>query len=473
MKLAEQDALALIPAKFDVLNMDVDTFYKAVLVKLLNPGFHAYRERLERYLVGVTARFALQNSPFFARFYGDAATALQTVDDFRVERLPVLTRQDLVTAGDSLFASNELDLPSFSSGTTTGRSLSLIHSGRARENVRELFRRLRARRRGGDAAPAQGFALKLAMLATGNDSESRQYTVFSKIVHGMNKAMDRLQHNATQPSASTRVAFISGHPFDVVDLTMAALRRFGDEFDAVRAPVQQIQTTGTYVSPHLRAWIENAWQAQLIDTLSFSEAPVFASSCPDCGLYHFHPFCHAEAVDATGAPLQQGRGRLLLTAYYPTAITTPIIRYDIGDYVERVPVECQRDPVGYRFLGRVKDSIGILPTQGSEDFLGASEIVDILDDLPDVNRPVPINNVGFSDFVRDQKHWPLYELTNDAGELKLYVQLRFPTRAFPERVNELEQLIRARLSAKAPWLHAAKDPARLQIVFREPERRII
>ena len=69
MKLAEQDALALIPAKFDVLNMDVDTFYKAVLVKLLNPGFHAYRERLERYLVGVTARFALQNSPFFALFY--------------------------------------------------------------------------------------------------------------------------------------------------------------------------------------------------------------------------------------------------------------------------------------------------------------------------------------------------------------------------------------------------------------------
>lgn len=289
----------------------------------------------------------------------------------------------------------------------------------------------------------------------------------------MNKAIDRLRHNIADPASSTRIAFISGHPFDVVDLTMEAMRQFGSDFDAVRAPVTQIQTTGTYVSPHLRDWIENAWQAPLTDTLSFSEAPVHASSCPDCGLYHFHPFCYAEAVDAKGRSIEQGRGRLLLTAYYPTAITTPIIRYDIGDFVERVQNGCPRGPMGYRFLGRVKDSVEIRPDQGSEWFLGASEIVDILDDLPDVNRPIPINNVGFNDFVRDQKHWPLYELTNGSDGLKLYVQLRFPTRAFPSRVDELERLIRSRLQKTAPWLHVARHPEEFRIVFREPERRVI
>jgi hypothetical protein len=114
-----------------------------------------------------------------------------------------------------------------------------------------------------------------------------------------------------------------------------------------------------------------------------------------------------------------------------------------------------------------------MPDQGTESFLGAAEIVDILDDLPDVNRPVPINNVGFHDFVRDQKHWPLYELKNDGQRLFLFVQLKYPTKAFPSRVNELRANLISRLAARAPWLHVIHDPERFQIIFREPERRII
>ncbi|HYD86026.1 MAG TPA: hypothetical protein VEA80_00985 [Vitreimonas sp.] len=474
-RLTEQQALAFIPAASDFDQLDADWLLKSVLVAFLNPSFTLYRRELYRYLAAATALHAYRHAPFWRERLHPYRDMIEGGQPFELDQLPLLNRTDVEKAGASIFVPGQGHFPSYTSGTTSGKSLMLLHSSQAREVLRKALSGFygRAARARGQAQP--GFLLKLAFQALGNEPPGRGgvLPVISKLNAGMEKALDLLDHSAAA-SAEMRIHTISGNPFDIVDLSLCAMARFGDRFAALRESVRELHTTGTYVSRHLRGWLEDTWRADLIDAISFSELPVFANSCLHCGHHHFHPFCTVEVVDSAGRPLAEGRGRLALTALYPTVSSTHLMRYEVGDYVERREVRCVNGLEGYRFLGRYKGSVKLRPDQSEADFLGICEVIDLLDDLPDINRPVLKHNVGYDEPLRDFKHWPLFELKNEgSGPLVLSVELKYPQHAFPARRDEVEALIRRRFAERLPWFAGADDARRLAIEFRNPRRFVI
>ena len=471
MRISEQSALDFIPQSLNWRALDTEWVAKAVLISALNPSFTDYRKRLYSYLLGSTAQHAFEFSPFYAHHLEACRSMLVNDEPFVCEALPILTRAmmerslaDIPIQADDLY-------PSYTSGTTTGRSLMLLHADSGRQCMREILRSFKA------VSPRterkeRGYILKLAFQAYGHKADVDVLPVISKLNAGMEKAMDLLNPDSQNPG-DVRISVVSGGPYDLVDLTLVAQDRFGASFERAAEHIKELHTTGTYVSTHLKSWLENAWQAQLYDTLSFSEMPIHATSCKHCGTYHFHPVCHVEILDSRGQPLDSGRGRLVLTPVYPTVQATHLIRYEVGDYLEKIRVDCRAGFHGYKFLGRYHGSVNLSPDQSEEEFLGIAEVIDLLDDLPDVARPRLRHNIGYPGKLRDSKHWPLFEIRNSDGKLSLHIQLVYVPAAFPERTNELQALLRQRIARRLPWIMNIHDSRRVAIEFLPPKEVVM
>jgi phenylacetate-CoA ligase len=132
----------------------------------------------------------------------------------------------------------------------------------------------------------------------------------------------------------------------------------------IRMPrLKHVITISENLRPDVRAACRRAWDVPVIDIYSTREIGYIALQCPDHEHYHVqgeHVF--AEVLDEAGEPCRPGEiGKLLVTSLHNFAM--PLIRYDIGDYVELgPPCPCGRGlPVIRRILGRTQNML-VLPS---------------------------------------------------------------------------------------------------------------
>jgi len=129
--------------------------------------------------------------------------------------------------------------------------------------------------------------------------------------------------------------------------------------------LKEVQTIGEPVPPELREACRQLWSVPLVDAYSSQEVGYMGLQCPR----HDHLHVQAENVllevlDESGQPCPPGVvGRIVVTALHNFA--TPLIRYDIGDRGELGPsCPCGRGlPVLTRIVGRSRDMV-ILPSGG-------------------------------------------------------------------------------------------------------------
>jgi phenylacetate-CoA ligase len=105
--------------------------------------------------------------------------------------------------------------------------------------------------------------------------------------------------------------------------------------NGVRLPrLKQVITIAENLRPEARTVVREAWGAKLVDIYSTREVGYIALQCPDHEHYHVqseHVF--VEVLHEDGAPCRPGEvGKLLVTSLHNLAM--PLIRYDLGDYVE-------------------------------------------------------------------------------------------------------------------------------------------
>ena len=123
--------------------------------------------------------------------------------------------------------------------------------------------------------------------------------------------------------------------------------------------LRQILTYGEMLLPESRVSCHESWGVDIADIYSCEEVGYIAIQCPENE--HYHIQSEANLVEVLGDDDNQCKpgeiGRVVVTSLHNFAM--PIIRYDIGDYVEVGDAcECGRGlPVIKRILGRQRNRV--------------------------------------------------------------------------------------------------------------------
>lgn len=180
-----------------------------------------------------------------------------------------------------------------------------------------------------------------------------------------------------------------------------------------------IQTVGEMLPADVRALAMKTFGCKVIDNYSAQEVGIVAQQCPDSDLYHVtDEAVLVEVLDDAGNPCPPGvAGRAVITDLHNLA--TPIIRYEIGDYVEYAePCPCGR---GLTTLRRIAGRERNLVT------------------LPDGTKHWPL--VGFAQF-RDAAPVLQYQIVQETLErLEMRLVVERPLSASEE--DALREIVRS------------------------------
>jgi phenylacetate-CoA ligase len=119
-------------------------------------------------------------------------------------------------------------------------------------------------------------------------------------------------------------------------------------------PPKFIISSAETLHTSMRRVIEEAFGCPVYDYYGASEVGRVAAEC-ECGNLHIFTFsCLVEVLDSSGRPVSPGQeGRLVLTPLHNYAM--PLIRYDIEDWAEAGPTQCECGcplPALRRIIGR-------------------------------------------------------------------------------------------------------------------------
>jgi phenylacetate-CoA ligase len=127
--------------------------------------------------------------------------------------------------------------------------------------------------------------------------------------------------------------------------------------------LKQVRTIGEMLSADIREKCDRIWQVPIVDTYSSQEIGYIALQCPSCDRYHtLSEGLLVEVLDEHNRPCKPGEiGKLVLTSLLNFA--TPLIRYEIQDYAQVAePCACGRGLMTLeRIVGRERNLI-TLPT---------------------------------------------------------------------------------------------------------------
>lgn len=317
------------------------------------------RERQLQQLAPVL-RHARETIPFYRQRF--AAARFDPRSGFAAAaffRLPLLTRAEIQSAGDTLVTSK---LPpdhgkflSFGSSGSTGQPIQVLgsevtHFFGSALNLRDhLWHR-------------RDLSGKLAAIRTQIESATLQ---------GWGPATDAVY--TTGPSATLSISsdigvqlawlveqnpdYLLSHPSNVLALARRSLEtgtRIGN--------LREVRTFGETLPAELRDTCRQAWGVPVTDAYSAEEVGNIALQCPAHEHYHVQAEnLLVEIIDAEGLPCAPGQvGRVVLTTLHNFAM--PLIRYANGDYAEvGEPCPCGRGlPVLKRIMGRQRNML-ILP----------------------------------------------------------------------------------------------------------------
>ena len=373
--------------------------------------------RRQRARLVALAQHAAAHSPHFAaRLETAGLTPAALAEDGGLAKLPPLTRQELVSAGDALFC--KVCPPGH------GRIATTTTSGSTGEPVK--VRRTEFCQRHWLAYTLRehlwhdrDFAGRLAVLRA-NIAEPVRTPDWGP---PCNLLFHTGPGSAMPPSRTVQelCEWLRGFEPDyllalpsMLAAIVAELEQTGQRLSRLRG----VRTLSETVPPRLRDDVRRVLGVPMHDSYTSQEGGIMATQCPEEGSYHVSETILLEVLDAAGQPCAAGEiGRVVLTDL--ANFSTPLIRYEIGDYAEAgAPCACGRGlPVIRRFLGRERNLVL----------------------LPDGTR-----------------HWPVMGF-HRWGE------------AFPVRQFQFVQLDRATVLARlsAPGRPSAEQEARLTALIQE------
>jgi hypothetical protein len=315
-----------------------------------------------------TLEHAANNVPYYRRKWGARWKRVRSVRDLHL--LPLLTKEEAIANQRELLAGTPGAYGgTISSGTMHGdrAPLRVLHTDSETRALDELYAGFPAAK---EPRRPRGFVLEVrAMhhgLPEGQPPHGRIRVPWTYTANALRLIRELLANR--QPDRSRAIALNIG-----AGALMALTAWFSERGeDPARFRLIEISTYGRKLSPTWREHIERAWEAPIYDNFSLSEFRTPATECEACGWFHWgDPPLHFEVVDHA----------LVLTGLYPFVQAMPLIRYSTGDCVELGPRCATASERGFRFRGRVSqtvfDSNGrpIVTGQDIQDFLESQPLV--------------------------------------------------------------------------------------------------
>lgn len=327
-----------------------------------------------RQLAALTQYHAAHTPSFMARLAAAGLAAGDLGDLAGLRRLAPISRRDVQSAGDALFADpappSHHPLSTVKTSGSTGEPVAIRKSAVTRLywlalTVREMLWRhrnfngrlssIRAQIDQYFESPDWGTPVR-ELYASG----PAQAIPITTDIGEQLKLLRRFQPNTLLIYPSNLAAFA------------AVWEQSGFDLPGLNC----IMTLGETLPPELRARAERLTGLTIADNYSSQEAGPIAMQCPASDFYHvMAESLIVEVLDAAGAPCAEGQvGRVVLTDLHNFA--SALIRYDIGDYAEvGGPCPCGRGlPTLTRVLGRERnllrraDGTRHWPLFGSYDF---------------------------------------------------------------------------------------------------------
>jgi phenylacetate-CoA ligase len=307
--------------------------------------------------------FAYHNVPFYRRRLDACGLPPETIQGPEQWRqIPLLTRQDIRTAGEELHCQGHVKdhgprstaLTSGSSGSpvsTRGTSLT-----RLLWNVFTLRQHLWYRR---------DLRLKLAAIRSlkqpGSENRHENWGSATIDVAHTGPTVGLDIHTPIHLQADWLLKhdpdYLISYPSNLLALTRH-FEKTGEQLPKLR----EVRTFGELLEPRVRQACRRVWDVPVVDSYSCQELGYIALQCPEHEHYHVQSEgVLLEVLDPDGQPCEPGQvGRIVLTQLHNFAM--PLIRYDIGDFAEvGHPCSCGRGlPVLNRIVGRQRNMF-ILP----------------------------------------------------------------------------------------------------------------
>jgi phenylacetate-CoA ligase len=305
---------------------------------------------------------AWRTVPFYReRFEAINANVSQLASPDGWRRIPLLSRRDIQTAGESLHSTN---VPK-----THGRISRMLTSGSTGQPVptlgtelTEFFWRAFTLRdhfwHGRDFT--QPFAAiratkdAAALPPDGRRADNWGHATAGIINTGPAFLLSVQTRLEEQLDWLERVApgYVLAYPSALFGIAELLERR------GLRLPqLRELRTFGEILEPECRAFCERIFGAKVVDMYSSQEVGYLALQCP--GHEHYHVMAEnllVEILDDEGQPCQPGEtGRVVVSTLHNFAM--PLIRYEIGDYAEvGAPCPCGRGlPTLRRIVGRQRN----------------------------------------------------------------------------------------------------------------------
>ncbi len=350
------------------------------------PRYHTQaRKELQDRLLDLTYRVAREHVPYYERRLPSVDSASLTV--CRLRDLPTISRAEAYKNNQQLISPvTTFAFVTFTSGTTRQPPLLIERSTEEQQYISSFFMHLQASlfldsKRSAPLGLSEGFLDHGSILRA--PAFGYSFVVELATDRGQNRALWLLQKEFQFPRIEHKISALYGS-FYMLRYLCELLKAE----NAVPPPGQLRSVTcfGSAVSHAGRQRMAAILGVPIGDNYSLAEMFGGARYCHQCDAYHFDPFVIPEVVDlANGEPVEMGSGELVLTPLFPFTQRFVLIRYRTGDLVERIVTNCDQGEEGYRFRGRLKNSIEV-GRLGGGLIIGEAEIADALDSLPEVNR---------------------------------------------------------------------------------------
>jgi hypothetical protein len=425
-------------------------------------------------LLPYTLAYVVQESPFYRESLGQLYQKVKTSHDLSL--LPIVDKHTIQDNLNAILCNPQPnDTLTYTSGST-GKPFTVRRTADETAATQELIKRLLRGSKPGVKLPLALQIINPGHGIPGGEPDSNIIRIAEPKIPAHYRLIEELLSSSFDynPHVEARISVLQAFFRTMLEMTFYFLQQ---EIDPRRFQVKRLAISGYYVSNRWRNFLENCWNAKVVDCYSLSEIPSGTFPCQKCGYHHYtYPTVIPEVVDLeTKEPIECGNGALLLTALYPFSQRQPFIRYWTGDLVERGPA-CDRDEIGFRVRGRIKECLTMHEGNQQKLLISALDLYDLLDELPDVKiftpRPHPVLNPNLAAAIDFQiaAGFSLDKAASGKHQLTLEVGLAYPPELYPDRIVDLRKYITTQLPLKNDFLVKLLNEAALElnVQFKPP-----
>lgn len=266
--------------------------------------------------------FAYNNSPFYKEFYKDVdINQIKSVED--IDKLPILTKELIKSNIERIYTCRTMDGIKFYTGGTTGSPLMVL---KRRQDVQKRMAYLDAYKasfgfENNKMSSARFFGKNIIMGLPKNHIYWRKNYIFRQRLYSTYYLQEENLKYYVEDLNQFRPNAIDGFPSAIYIVAKYILE---NKIELSFIP-KAVFTTSETLLPIYKKTIEEAFQCVVTDQYASNEGAPFIIQCKH-GAYH-------EAID-TGVfeHIDSEYGMKLLVTGFDT-YGTPLIRYDIGDFI--------------------------------------------------------------------------------------------------------------------------------------------